>query len=540
MQTTGTRRSGINPIRVKNVAMLSKWNFRWNSERQKSWNVWMRGKYGISAHESMTSTQHLNKLSESMKAIKKASEFPGLREKLSQDNFAWKLKNGKTILFWEDRWSGKSSIKDTHPKLYKLSTLKEISVSEVFECWKGNDISTSCQFWSRPLRPWEMEEASKIGDLVRTITLAKDKDEMIWAYTKKGLSLKAATDLLTCNSSPISWEFVWKLKVPNKVKIFLWKAHLGILPTRNFLALRNIKLSDSTTCPVCKLEGETTGHLLIECKMAKAVWTQMFSWWQINPVPPHEMSLMSIWQQSKQFSTRKARITWKVCVSAALWCIWLVRNQVVFRNMEVKMQSAISYFKQLAKEWCLANNLILQNAATWWSVNPMGVLTSSERAQLSNIMQVEEDLIGFTDGSCKTRGEFKFAGIGGNILNKKGNVIFSFSGPSSATTSFEAESQALEFLVKSFSNSDYKASNMVIYSDCLKLVHKVLEVTTAHCTDEKQDLREIFKGLKIRCAFIPSELNSEADFLAKKGAKSKHLTSCWITNCSGPFSQPKP
>ena len=45
------------------------------------------------------------------------------------------------------------------------------------------------------------------------------------------------------------WKALWKMKIPNKIKIFGWRACHEILPTRYNLVKQNI-IAD-TGCPIC-------------------------------------------------------------------------------------------------------------------------------------------------------------------------------------------------------------------------------------------------------------------------------------------------
>ena len=60
------------------------------------------------------------------------------------------------------------------------------------------------------------------------------------------------------------------MKVPNKIKIFGWRACHGILPTRLNLAKRNIIAE--TFCPICLQSPENEVHVIWECPVAQDVW----------------------------------------------------------------------------------------------------------------------------------------------------------------------------------------------------------------------------------------------------------------------------
>jgi hypothetical protein len=63
---------------------------------------------------------------------------------------------------------------------------------------------------------------------------------------------------------------LWKLKVPNTVKIFTWRACNSLLPTKENLCRRGVVMDPLFPC--CKLEVETTSHVLWFCPALRDVW----------------------------------------------------------------------------------------------------------------------------------------------------------------------------------------------------------------------------------------------------------------------------
>ena len=61
------------------------------------------------------------------------------------------------------------------------------------------------------------------------------------------------------------WQALWRLKVPNKIKIFSWRVCHGILPTWVNLAKRRIICDCERACPICTQFPETELHILWEC-----------------------------------------------------------------------------------------------------------------------------------------------------------------------------------------------------------------------------------------------------------------------------------
>lgn len=70
-------------------------------------------------------------------------------------------------------------------------------------------------------------------------------------------------------------------------------------------------------------------------------------------------------------------------------------------------------------------------------------------------MNFPAEVFGFVDGSFRTNDSgISSAGIGGFIKDKNNRMLFIFSGPVHATTSFLAELYALKHLLQEISTSD--------------------------------------------------------------------------------------
>ena len=72
------------------------------------------------------------------------------------------------------------------------------------------------------------------------------------------------------------WSGIWKLKVPGKIKHFLWRACTNCLPTKANLVKR--KIVTNSICHRCGRCEETTMHALWSCEAIKLVWCNDFSW----------------------------------------------------------------------------------------------------------------------------------------------------------------------------------------------------------------------------------------------------------------------
>jgi hypothetical protein len=63
---------------------------------------------------------------------------------------------------------------------------------------------------------------------------------------------------------------IWNLKIPNAVKMFMWRACHDLLPTKQNLLLQGV-ISDDL-CPFCLQEVETVKYILWSCPSTQDVW----------------------------------------------------------------------------------------------------------------------------------------------------------------------------------------------------------------------------------------------------------------------------
>jgi hypothetical protein len=86
-------------------------------------------------------------------------------------------------------------------------------------------------------------------------------------------------DLL--NDQPVYLrKYIWNMKVPLKIKIFMWFLHKKVILTKENLHKRNWQ--GCTTCCFCDQE-ETIQHLFISCPFAKMIWRIVFMTFNIPP-----------------------------------------------------------------------------------------------------------------------------------------------------------------------------------------------------------------------------------------------------------------
>ncbi|XP_073121701.1 uncharacterized protein [Henckelia pumila] len=116
--------------------------------------------------------------------------------------------------------------------------------------------------------------------LIQSIPLSRRdiKDRWIWGANNNGLyTVKSGYKLFVSNSEVIAqdlevdWKQIWRLKIPGKVKNFIWRTLSHCLPTR--MELRSKHINCLEWCPMCNNHPETGIHVLVHCPFARSVWS---------------------------------------------------------------------------------------------------------------------------------------------------------------------------------------------------------------------------------------------------------------------------
>ena len=87
------------------------------------------------------------------------------------------------------------------------------------------------------------------------------------------LNSNAGTSIMSHSKS--TWKGLWKLRIPNRIKILTWRASLDALLTRVNLVKRKVLID--ATCQVCGLEQESTLHALWSCPKLNGIWDVHFN-----------------------------------------------------------------------------------------------------------------------------------------------------------------------------------------------------------------------------------------------------------------------
>jgi hypothetical protein len=119
--------------------------------------------------------------------------------------------------------------------------------------------------------------------------------------------------------------YLWKIKIPLKIKVFIWLLYREAILTKDNLVKRN--WYGNVKCYFCD-SNETIQHLFFDCALAKFIWRIMnITFGLSTPINIHHV--FGGWVQGMNDKDRKILL---VGVGAILSSIWLSWNDIVFNK----------------------------------------------------------------------------------------------------------------------------------------------------------------------------------------------------------------
>ena len=102
------------------------------------------------------------------------------------------------------------------------------------------------------------------------VQLSDQPDFLNWKLTRNGVFMVKSMYMDLINSGPITRSLhIWKVKVPLRIKFFMWFDHEQVILTKHNLIKR--RWVDSSRCCFC-VHDETIQHLFIQCPLARLLW----------------------------------------------------------------------------------------------------------------------------------------------------------------------------------------------------------------------------------------------------------------------------
>lgn len=155
----------------------------------------------------------------------------------------------------------------------------------------------------------------------------------------------ASTSEHTCRKL---WKCLWATHIPQKVKMFWWRALQDGITTRETMFKRGI--DGDRRCPMCGEGNETIMHTLPESIDVQRTWKQ--SPLRLEIMDGNDVSLTD-WCLSNMLVITDAH--WWSMFWCILWNVWLRRNAWIFRQKRMPVETTLATATSLLSEYLEAN-----------------------------------------------------------------------------------------------------------------------------------------------------------------------------------------
>ncbi|KAL0456254.1 UNVERIFIED_CONTAM: LINE-1 retrotransposable element O protein [Sesamum latifolium] len=291
-------------------------------------------------------------------------------------------------------------------------------------------------------------------------------DLLIWHYSNNGIfSVQSAYHLALSDMFPVGtnferldlkklWKNIWQYKVPNKVKIFSWRAIRNILPIGGNIK-KTLRLTE-IGCPFCDSEEETGIHILQQCSFARQVWALSSFRWAILGAPFVSVEDWFLTLSIKMTST-EFELFLMFC-----WTLWWSRNLKSLNKDFLLPQQVVDF----ARSYLAAFETVCSSQRPRKPSPPLPPGTPSPLAIKINF-----------DGSVLDGGAT--LGLGVVARDLKGRCLFWQSsrllsqGPAILAEALAAR-EAIRFVVRQ------ACRTVIIEGDCASLLDKISEDRPDH------------------------------------------------------------
>ncbi len=239
-------------------------------------------------------------------------------------SLAFHLGDGKTISFWHSRWAGDSLLRNRFPSLFAASPLKHLVVNS----WLRR-LASSQNFGFPALSSEGSSELPAFRLFISSITQSPGPYSVFWRWDRHGcFSTRSASYFLVFDGVDDNRvRHLWRIRIPPKVKLFLWLAARNRIMTADTLS--KCGWIGPSMCCLCGLASENLEHLFFLCSYSSHVWTWIL---------PGEHSITAAllatdgclaerWLRTKRIVKGSRKHLLDLCVAATCWEIWSERNQ---------------------------------------------------------------------------------------------------------------------------------------------------------------------------------------------------------------------
>jgi hypothetical protein len=271
---------GFRKMKDVNLALLSKLGWKLHTKANCMWVSQLRGKY-LRTGSFLSPPLH-SSASWFWKGVIQT------RNLISQ-GACYKILRNSSLPIWTSPWVPSLPSFRPSPRNLSLPCSSHFLVRDLFTpSWDWNLSLLSSLF-----------DQTSIREILKIKILPCSETEFLWTPSSNGCFSSASAFKLLSSSrslsiiahpslSSTSWKHLWKLKLSDRLKLFLWKIAWDIIPTKARLN-RIFPIPSNLICPLCSSEEDSLMHLFFRCTFARIAWRSSF--WPLNSLAWAHLSL---------------------------------------------------------------------------------------------------------------------------------------------------------------------------------------------------------------------------------------------------------
>ncbi|KAK2653494.1 hypothetical protein Ddye_013350 [Dipteronia dyeriana] len=191
------------------------------------------------------------------------------------------------------------------------------------------------EFWSE--LKWDSRSLSEAFPRVFALAYV-----LAWNLNRNGMyTVSSFIRSLERNSEVSSsiYKVIWNGIGHSKVKVFLWQLYRGRVLVREVLLRFGMAHLSVVVCPLCSREVETIDHLFLHCPWTLNLWKGCMDWWDVSCCCNKSIQeWLDGW--FGLCPSAKCERAWLSLLSAVVWTVWEVRNQIVFEDKRTSLEVA--------------------------------------------------------------------------------------------------------------------------------------------------------------------------------------------------------
>lgn len=326
---------GVINTRIMNDCLLVKWIWKIFTNPKEPWFEIIKAKYLDAGGFFDSKTKGSSQFWKGLHRVKHLFKWGAI----------FQVGNGEVCRFWTDCWLLNVPLSVAFSNLFVLTSDPNCTVSDCF-----NQGEWGVDF-KRTLTPDEYELWNMLKAILEEHSLNPGSEDSVkWALEKNGIySTKSLYRFITDGGmvSRIAG-YIWKCKIPLKIKFFLWQTFNNKLQVAQSLSKRGWK--GDIHCCLCGA-FETVNHLLFGCSLARFVWGVVQTIFHLDWLPNSLDDLSCVWFQGRGPVPKRLLMFF---FAGFAWSIWTTRNKMAIEKTFPKAPTDVVYTAvSLVQKWTL-------------------------------------------------------------------------------------------------------------------------------------------------------------------------------------------